>query len=311
MECSSVVSSEIVERSSSRVYGCAGSANTSRAAPSSTILPAYMTATRSHASATMPRLCVISSSAVSKFSRRSARMREDLRLDDHVERGRRLVGDEQLRTQDERERDHDPLAHAAGELVRVLAEPRRRDAHPPERLERALADLAVAQLGLVLLERLAEVVLDPHQRIRAASSAPGRSARGRGRAACAAPSCDIADQVATAVDAPRRRPPRPRAAARGSRGRASTCRSPTRRPGRASRPRRCRARRRRRRGPGRAACRTRRAGRGPRRPGRVTGRLAPASRGSAPSRSTLPDRPLAQHRVRSSRSGPRRAASAP
>ena len=33
MSCSAVVSSEIVERSSSRVYGCAGSAKTSRAAP--------------------------------------------------------------------------------------------------------------------------------------------------------------------------------------------------------------------------------------------------------------------------------------
>ena len=39
MEFSSVVSSEIVDRRSSRVYGCAGSAKTSRAAPSSTILP--------------------------------------------------------------------------------------------------------------------------------------------------------------------------------------------------------------------------------------------------------------------------------
>ena len=47
---------------------------------------------------------------------------EDLRLDDHVERCRRLVGDEQLRPEHERERDHDPLPHPARELVRVLAE---------------------------------------------------------------------------------------------------------------------------------------------------------------------------------------------
>ena len=65
----------MIERRSSRVYGCAGSANTSAASPSSAISPAYITATRSHASATMPRLCVIRSSAVSKFRRRSARMR--------------------------------------------------------------------------------------------------------------------------------------------------------------------------------------------------------------------------------------------
>ena len=60
---------------------------------------------------------------------------QDLRLDDHVERGRRLVGHEQRWMEDERERDHDALAHSAGELVRVLAEPRRRDAHAAERVE--------------------------------------------------------------------------------------------------------------------------------------------------------------------------------
>ena len=43
---------------------------------------------------------------------------EDLRLDRHVERRRRLVGDEQLRPAGERHRDHHPLAHAARKLVR-------------------------------------------------------------------------------------------------------------------------------------------------------------------------------------------------
>src|SRR5438552_2637784 len=41
--------------------------------------------------------------------------------------------------------DQDPLPHPAGELVRVLAEASRRDAHPAERLERAAADLRVSQ----------------------------------------------------------------------------------------------------------------------------------------------------------------------
>ena len=44
---------------------------------------------------------------------------QDLRLDRDVERGRRLVGDEQLRLAGERHRDHHALAHAARELVRV------------------------------------------------------------------------------------------------------------------------------------------------------------------------------------------------
>ena len=48
---------------------------------------------------------------------------EDLRLDRHVQRGRRLVRDEQLRRAGQRHRDHHALAQAAGELVRVGGEP--------------------------------------------------------------------------------------------------------------------------------------------------------------------------------------------
>ena len=47
----------------------------------------------------------------------------DLGLHGHVERGGRLVGDQHLRVQRERHRDHDALAHAAGELVRVVVDP--------------------------------------------------------------------------------------------------------------------------------------------------------------------------------------------
>ena len=46
---------------------------------------------------------------------------EDLRLDRDVERRRRLVGDQQLRLAGERHRDHRALAHAARELVRIVA----------------------------------------------------------------------------------------------------------------------------------------------------------------------------------------------
>ena len=44
---------------------------------------------------------------------------EDLRLDRDVERRDRLVGDQQLGLERERAGDADPLALAAGELVRV------------------------------------------------------------------------------------------------------------------------------------------------------------------------------------------------
>jgi hypothetical protein len=46
--------------------------------------------------------------------------RPDLRLDRHVERGRRLVGDQQAGLAGQRHRDHHALAHAARELVRVV-----------------------------------------------------------------------------------------------------------------------------------------------------------------------------------------------
>ena len=48
---------------------------------------------------------------------------ENLRLDGDIERGRRLVGDQQARVARERHRDHHALTHAAGELVRVVLVP--------------------------------------------------------------------------------------------------------------------------------------------------------------------------------------------
>ena len=46
---------------------------------------------------------------------------EDLLLDSDVERGGGFVGDEQLRAVDNGHGDHDALAHASGELVRITA----------------------------------------------------------------------------------------------------------------------------------------------------------------------------------------------
>ena len=47
---------------------------------------------------------------------------EDLRLYRHVERGGRLVGDEQFRMAAQRDRDHHALQHAAGQLMRIRVE---------------------------------------------------------------------------------------------------------------------------------------------------------------------------------------------
>ena len=48
---------------------------------------------------------------------------QDLRLHRDVERGGRLVGDQQVRFVGERHGDHHPLPLPAGELVRIAAEP--------------------------------------------------------------------------------------------------------------------------------------------------------------------------------------------
>src|SRR2546426_2335055 len=61
---------------------------------------------------------------------------EDLRLDRDVERGRRLVRDQETRVAGERDRDHGPLLHAPAQFVGILPrDPLRvRDLHLPEHL---------------------------------------------------------------------------------------------------------------------------------------------------------------------------------
>src|SRR5215831_21133289 len=65
---------------------------------------------------------------------------EVLRLDRHVEAGRRLVGNEELWSAGDADGAHHPLAHPARELVWVLPHPpqRRRDVDGGEQLTRPL-----------------------------------------------------------------------------------------------------------------------------------------------------------------------------
>ena len=92
--------------------------------------------------------------------------RNDLRLDRDVERRRRLVGDDQLRLAGEREGDHDALAHAARELVRVLVEALlgRRNAGLLQQPDRAPARLGGADRQ-VRLDRLDQLPADRVERI--------------------------------------------------------------------------------------------------------------------------------------------------
>ena len=77
----------------------------------------------------------------------------DLRLHGDVERGGRLVGDQHLGVVGDRHRDHHPLAHAAGQLVRVGVDAAigLRDGHLLEQLDRLACAALLGELGLVRL----------------------------------------------------------------------------------------------------------------------------------------------------------------
>ena len=91
-------------------------------APSRRSRRRYITATRSARSATTPMLCVMSTIAVPYSSRRSPQQLEDLGLHGDVQRGGRLVGDDQPRVEGQRHGDDDALLLPAGELVRVVVD---------------------------------------------------------------------------------------------------------------------------------------------------------------------------------------------
>ena len=118
-----------------------GRANSSCRSARSTTRPPYSTFTWSHRPATTPRSCVIMISAVPVLDDQLLEQRQDLRLDGDVQRGGRLVGDQQPGPAGQRHRDQRPLPHAAGELVRVLLEPpvRVRDADRVEQVPRPRA----------------------------------------------------------------------------------------------------------------------------------------------------------------------------
>jgi hypothetical protein len=90
---------------------------------------------------------------------------DDLRLDRHVERADRLVAHEEAGPDRERARDADALALAAGELVRVAGRRVGGQADLLQQRRDPLAALALAELGLVDLERLADRGADAHARV--------------------------------------------------------------------------------------------------------------------------------------------------
>ena len=96
----------------------------------------------------------------------TAQKREDLRLHGHVERGGRLVEQQQMRIGDDGCGDHHALELTAGALVRVLAVNflRRGEVHIAQRLERTRAALLLRQLR-VDSQRLLDLRADAHERV--------------------------------------------------------------------------------------------------------------------------------------------------
>ncbi len=105
--------------SSAFVYGWRGRSSTSSAGPISTILPRYITATRSATVHARPRSCVTiridSRSVVAKPEEQL----QDLAAHRSVQVGDGLVRHDHLRVEHQRAGDHDPLPLPAGELVGV------------------------------------------------------------------------------------------------------------------------------------------------------------------------------------------------
>src|SRR5437867_8816165 len=91
---------------------------------------------------------------------------EDLRLDGDVERGRRLVGDQELGVARQRHRDHDALPHAARELVGVLLHPPLGvgDVHELEHVDR-LGHRVAAPEPLVEPDGLGNLLADREYRV--------------------------------------------------------------------------------------------------------------------------------------------------
>ena len=85
-----------------------------------------------------------------------------MRLDRDIERGRRLVGDQNFGVARERHRDHGALPHTPRELVRERPRARRSigDTHETQELDRAIARVAAARWA-VQPDRLDD--LPPHR----------------------------------------------------------------------------------------------------------------------------------------------------
>ena len=157
----------------------------------STIVPRYITATRSLTWRTTDRSCEMNRYVQPELVLQVVEQVQDLRPDRHVERRHRLVADDEVGLQRDGARDADALALAAREVAReavvVLG-------IEPDQLHQLLhaPGRSAPRREAVDLERIADDRADAPARIERAVRDPGRpSASGAGTAA--APPCEAVE----------------------------------------------------------------------------------------------------------------------
>ena len=95
-----------------------------------------------------------------------AKQAEDLRLHRDIECGGRLIRNQHLRPAGQRDGDHDPLAHSAGQLMRIGAELQRRVRNPDqfEQFPRPSCQRVAGKL-FVNPDRFLDLLADFHDRV--------------------------------------------------------------------------------------------------------------------------------------------------
>ena len=245
------------------VYGCRGIWKIVCTSRDLDDRPPYMTTTRSQSSATSPRSCVIRIVAACVSRLRGLEHLEDLRLDRHVERGRRLVGDQHASgcspspSRSSPAGACRPRTRAGTGRSAARGSGRRRGRAARSSASRAASSF---MLGIVRRERLVDLVADREHRVqrrhRVLEDHRDLAAAELAELAASASSSGLLPLYsASPLDDPARRHGNQ---AEDRRAWRRSCRSPTRRRCRASRRDRRRRSRRRRREPRRPRSGTRR-----------------------------------------------------
>ncbi|OQB03056.1 MAG: hypothetical protein BWY25_00170 [Chloroflexi bacterium ADurb.Bin222] len=94
-----------------------------------------------------------------------AELVQQLGLDDHVQRGGGFVGDDEIGVKHQAQADHHPLAHTAGELVRIIPQPPFLDAQPADQGTRPLQGRLSRGMRLVDLDGFHQVLVHALNRV--------------------------------------------------------------------------------------------------------------------------------------------------